>query len=120
MPSHINDVLIPAMYEEFDDVLYIEYDPYTNRFYDQCGFHIINIYEIVTPNDIFLFKKNHLEHSWFNHRGIRNVVCKIIMNGVEDDEEYDIIPCGFSSGSGCFFSGNQEGSREEICRYCRG
>ena len=109
------------LYNTFDDQIYIEYDPLSNQFYDQCGFHISNIYELVTPNDLCLFRKIPSKYYLFRHRSMKNVLCQIIMNGVEiADENYFSSSCHFAAGSRCWFSDNEKAAREEICRDCRG
>jgi len=45
--------------DEYDAILSLSYDPVENAFYDDCGFRIINILEVIAPNDIFLFRKDH-------------------------------------------------------------
>lgn len=41
-----------------DDLFHICYDAKENIFYDECGFINYNIYTIMTPNQVYLFKKN--------------------------------------------------------------
>lgn len=109
------------MYKRYyDAILYIDYDPVQNSFYDECGQHIVNILELITPNNLYLFKKRPEEYSYFTHRDNPNVVCKLIMNGVYDNEENNFMPCQFSNGIRCQFSDNSEAARKEICRYCGG
>ena len=107
--------------ESYDTILYIEYDPVQNSFYDECGKHITNIFELITPNNLYLFRQKPEEYSYFTHRNNSNVVCKFIMNGVyTNEEDYSFMPCQFSSGGGCQFSDNSETYRKEICAACRG
>ena len=59
-------------------VLYIRWDEKENVFYDTCGFMIGNIFEMITPNDVYLFRQDHGNCS-FPHREDRNVLCEIII-----------------------------------------
>lgn len=40
----------------YDAILYLTYEPEENTFYDECGFRIVNIFEIISPNDLLLFR----------------------------------------------------------------
>lgn len=51
-----NEYLIYQM--GYDGLLYFSYDSKENVFYDPCGIRVINIFEIITPNDLFLFRQN--------------------------------------------------------------
>ena len=62
---------------EYVDILYFVYDSTENMFYDQCGFRIVNIFEELTPNDIFLFRSNP-GYYLFKKRNFKNVWCKIL------------------------------------------
>ena len=44
--------------DQYREVIEIEYDADENSFYDQCGIHIINIFEMLTPSNLLLFRKN--------------------------------------------------------------
>lgn len=62
-----------------DGILYFTYDPEENTFYDQCGIHMANIFEVLTPNDIFLFKRDH-GYCIFPHRDDPHIWCEILMD----------------------------------------
>jgi len=61
---------------EYKEVLYIEYIPIENSFYDEGGFHIDNILDIITPNDLLLFR-NDYDFKYFTHRFNKDVLCII-------------------------------------------
>lgn len=60
-------------------VFNIFYDPIENIFYNPCGIRINNIYKLITPNDLFLFRQNH-NKSIFMMKNSSNVLCKIIID----------------------------------------
>jgi len=62
---------------DYDGILQLFYDPEENIFYDQCGIRIINIFEVLTPNDLFLFKQNQ-EYNIFYHRDNSRIICEIL------------------------------------------
>lgn len=64
-------------YSESYDIFYITYYPDTNEFYDSCGFVITNIFEFITPNDLYLFR--HGVQYTFQHRLIKGVLCEFDM-----------------------------------------
>jgi len=101
-----------------EGIEYLEFDRYTNIFYDQCGMQIPNIYEYITPNDLFLYKKNK-NSCYFIHRNNPNIVCKIFEGDLYDQELHH-ISCSRSGRGGCWFSSDQETDRESICRACSG
>jgi len=61
---------------EYDAILYIYYDVEANLFYDD-GWDFFNIYEVVTPNDIYLFKHDPGFRT-FPHRSDRSILCEIV------------------------------------------
>jgi hypothetical protein len=62
--------------ENYDAVLNIYWDPNENMFYDPCGIRIRNIFALVTPNDIFLFRQNP-GYCSFPCRNDRRILCEI-------------------------------------------
>lgn len=42
-----------------DALMIVIWNETENAFYDECGQHIENIYELITPDNIFLFRHNH-------------------------------------------------------------
>lgn len=44
---------------EYKEIIYVRYDESENRFYDDCGFYLSNMFELITPNDLFMFHKDH-------------------------------------------------------------
>jgi len=61
----------------YDGVLQFFYDSEENIFYDQCGQIVINIFEVLTPNDIFLFKQDP-GYNVFSHRDNNRILCEIL------------------------------------------
>ena len=57
-------------------VLYFEYDPVENAFYDQCGVRIANMLSNLTPNDLYLFRHDY-GNCIFRHRYDRDYLCEI-------------------------------------------
>jgi len=60
----------------YDEVLQFFYDSEENIFYDQCGIRVVNIFEALTPNDIFLFKQDP-GYNIFHHRGNPRIICEV-------------------------------------------
>jgi len=67
-------------------ILYFWWDEENNMFYDECGQLVINIFEMVTPNDLLLFKKDH-GYCLFPHRETKGILCEF----VTDDDMKDIL-----------------------------
>lgn len=72
--------------EDFDDIIELEYDPDENSFYDEWGFHINDIYTMLNPQDVMLFKNDYYINT-FNYKGNKNVICIIKVRG--ELEEWD-------------------------------
>lgn len=64
--------------QDYKACFHIYYDGVENVFYDSCGKRIINILEILTPNDLFLFRSNQ-ENCVFAMRDDWQVSCKIVI-----------------------------------------
>jgi len=62
--------------ENYDVILYIYYDAKENIFYDD-GVEFFNIFDAVTPNDIFLFRHDP-GYCTFPHRSEPRILCEII------------------------------------------
>jgi hypothetical protein len=61
----------------YQTIYYIYYSKSENMFYDPCGILIENIFEIITPNDLFLFRKNPRKNK-FPMRDEPYILCEII------------------------------------------
>jgi len=61
----------------WDGILQFFYDSEENTFYDQCGIRVANIFEVLTPNDIFLFKQDP-GYNVFRHRDDSRIMCEIL------------------------------------------
>jgi len=62
----------------FNDQLFVCYDPDENMFYDRYG-SLINILEMITPNDLFLFRQDP-GYCTFPHRKNNKILCEILTN----------------------------------------
>lgn len=116
----------------YEAVIEIFYDEVENAFYDECGQRINNIFELVTPNDLYLYKSEATRYSSFFQRDDPRILCEI--HDLEDPgdgyynsrkdiyDEYECIetPCGIYPGVMCRFSGGEESPRREICYACSG
>jgi hypothetical protein len=71
-------------FDEDEDLYYhailtVFYNPIENIFYDQCGIRIINIFEIITPNDLFLFKHDN-NNCYFRMKDEPYIICEIMVD----------------------------------------
>lgn len=57
-------------------VIGLFYDVLKNVFIDEDGFEIHNIYEIISPNMVYLFR-HHQEYMIVHHRNLPGVVCEL-------------------------------------------
>ena len=60
-----------------EEMLYILWDETTNTFWDTCGKRLTNIFDYITPNDMFLFRNDPGSCS-FPHRGDYRILCEIL------------------------------------------
>lgn len=103
-----------------DTVIPIFYFPEDNRFIDVFGEVIYNVFEMITPNDLYLFQ-NDPDQKEFRHRSIKDAIVQIIDmedNGYEEsyiDPEYRAC-----SRRACRFSNLEGDARKEVCRACGG
>ena len=51
------------------DIVNLFYNPETNVISDECGFMVFDIFNIVTPNRLFLFKQQKQHMSTWNDFG---------------------------------------------------
>lgn len=65
--------------------LFLFYYKRANVFTDCDGHIIYNIFRIISPNDLYLFR-HRPKHNTFKHCSQDNVLCRIIT--VMDDEDY--------------------------------
>ena len=89
---------------EFTDTVGLFYDPRINRFEDEDGFIVWSIFEIVTPNDIYLFRHNQ-EYMLVPHRQFKDVGVELFYPEAGDcdycanyyecygDDENSVIDC---------------------------
>lgn len=71
--------------DNFVDAIGLFYDRDNNVFIDEDGYIVWNMYEMITPNDMFLFKKKR-EYMVVNHKTLPGVVCELYYP--EEDEYY--------------------------------
>lgn len=62
---------------EYLQVLYIYWSEKENIFYDTQGIQIPNIFDMVTPNDIFLFRQDP-GYCTFPYRHNNLILCEIL------------------------------------------
>ena len=67
----------------YSDSIGLFYDAESNRFVDEDGFIIWSIFEIITPNDLLLFKLNRC-YTLVRHRSIPEVLVELYY-----PEDYD-------------------------------
>ena len=72
------------MEESFSDSVGLFYDAERNVFIDEDGFIIWSIFEVITPNDLFLFKRNR-EYMLVQHRTMPEVLVELYY----PDDDYD-------------------------------
>ena len=70
--------------EGFSDSVGLFYDADRNVFIDEDGFIIWSIFEVITPNDLFLFKRNQ-EYMLVRHRSIPELLVELYY----PDDDYD-------------------------------
>jgi hypothetical protein len=63
----------------YDMIMYIFYDSVLNIFYDINGLEVHYLFELLTPNDIMLFKQDH-EHNIFMNREDRRTMIEILVD----------------------------------------
>ena len=60
------------------NILYFILDPNKNIFYTQDGTMVANMYEFITPNDLFLFRYDH-GYNIFRHRENSLTLCELVI-----------------------------------------
>lgn len=71
------------------DSIGIFYDVERNLFIDEDGFPIINVFELITPNDLYLFKLGGT-YMVVNHRSLPGVLCELFYPA-DDDLDTDEV-----------------------------
>jgi hypothetical protein len=61
---------------ERNDFRFLYYNTEQNMFYDQNGILIINIFELITPNDLLLFRQDP-GHCIFQYKNKDNILYEI-------------------------------------------
>ena len=74
-----------CMEQRFQDAVGIFYVPEWNAFQDENGFLIYSIFEIITPGDLFLFKKNK-GYMCVPHRSMPDILVELYYQ--DDDDNY--------------------------------
>ena len=62
--------------EEFDEIIQLYYYENDNMFIDEGGFPVFDLFRIITPNDLFLFR-HHKEYMLVPHCSIPRVGVEI-------------------------------------------
>lgn len=110
-------------------ILYFEDD---NIFTDDDGHIIENIFELITPGDLYLFRSDP-GYNVFPLRSNNRVLVEIVgpdefpgdgyYNKKEELNEQEYFDCFNDSlcfGGRCRFSSSDQKARKEICRSCSG
>ena len=61
----------------YTKLVYIVYQPHVNMFYDYRGKRLSNVFELITPNDLYLYRHDP-GNSIFPHRSKPDTLCEII------------------------------------------
>lgn len=115
------------------DLCYIYYDPESNAFYDEDGAQIDNIFELITPNDLYLYRHDP-GCNLFPCRFDRELTFEIVdqmddypgdgyydnMKETYDENEYFDVDCSSHPGVECRVYCRTDAERREICRACGG
>ncbi len=72
------------MEEAYKDSFGLFYDEERNVFYDEDGFIIWSIFEIISPNDLLLFKKNK-EYMLVHHQTMPEVLVELYYPEGDDE-----------------------------------
>ena len=73
--------------QTFNKLIRILYDRCLNMFYDIAGRRITNVFELITPNDLYLYR-NDPGNSIFAHVSEPHTMCEIISE--KDWEEFPV------------------------------
>jgi hypothetical protein len=88
---------------DYVDILRLIYNKEENIFYDaDLGHQIVNIFEMITPNDLLLFKKNP-EWRYFQHRSDEHTLCELIMEENLNVQKYSTKRFSFCFGPRFWF-----------------
>ena len=63
-------------YDKYDSVWCLEYNPEERTFHHE-GFRVVDIFQYITPNDLFLFRHDPEEHCLFQHRYEPDLLCEL-------------------------------------------
>jgi len=111
-----------AIQVQHDEVMYIEFDPKENCFYNSCGMQIIDIFDMITPNDLLLFRSDPFKHSYFQHRNQPQTLCKLYIITEEIQEamsEIDTKPCTLEERNICWAMSDKRTFTNPPCNVCR-
>ena len=73
-----------ANYGKYKKIVYIIYSPGLNMFYDLRGKRLSNVFELITPNDLYLYK-NDPGITLFPHRSKPNTLCELVTAEILED-----------------------------------
>lgn len=111
--------------DQFQEIIYLWWDPRDNAFYDPHGARLSNIFELVTPNDILLFRNDH-GYNTFPYVKDKTVLCEInvlddeeLEDREDDNQDFEIF-CDFWGRVPCRLSCSPEDARRQICYTCSG
>ena len=72
-------------YTKLEDTVALFYNPLINRFMDEDGEVVFSIFDLVTPNDVYLFR-HYQKDIIVPHRQLKNVGVELIYPGEGDCE----------------------------------
>lgn len=68
---------------DFNEIITLYYDSERCQFIDDDGFIVSEIFEVITPNDLFLFR--HCKENMFVFHQQSNKICVELVWPIEDD-----------------------------------
>ena len=87
--SRMTDTLFPVNYMDnlYGDSIGLFYIPEWNAFQDEDGFLVYSIFEIISPSDLFLFKRNK-EYMCVPHRTMPEILVELFYQEADDGDHY--------------------------------
>ena len=84
-----NTLVNPESFDTYEESVAIYYNINTNRFEDDDGYPIFDIFRIITANDFYLFT-HRKEYMIVNHQSLSQVFVEMYYPTKGDDEYEDI------------------------------
>jgi len=80
------DVSCSDIYDGCESVC-LYYNKEDNVFVDEDGYIICNLFELIAPNDLYLFRK-HQTYMVVRHRTLPGFICELYCPSIEDENYY--------------------------------